>query len=214
MFLVKKAMAAIPGYLSDEESIVAVGFGDCVGSDGTGAGQGVWTLTDQRLLHLDRKAHFPENFPLAEVANLMVAGNQATFQCDAGRYQIQPLSGTNLEGFLQALVEQMRVAQGGASSGPAPVVDKEASSQSPHESHFTSPDTPQAPSNVDGVMKWNYMHLVIDQQGMAGGKTPADLSEQLSRLGSQGWELVSAFPITQGTGVTVKAVYLFKQPYH
>lgn len=226
---VKKALAAIPQHLPSQERVITVGIGDCETPDGHAVGLGVCTLTEQRLLHINRKVSSVHDFPLSQMKDLYVDGSLATFDCGAGRHKIGMAPGQQGKDFLQALVQQTRLVP----SQQPPNVERHTVGLSHDESVTASPATPivqpvqlQEPpatssdglqshdsTSVSRVTKWDYMHLVIDQKGLAGGKTPADLSQQLGRLGSEGWELVSAFPITQGSGVTVKAVYLFKRPY-
>ncbi len=227
---VRKALAAIPQRLSSQERVITVGIGDCETPDGHAVGLGVCTLTDQRLLHINRKVTSVHDFPLSQMRDLDVDGSLATFDCDGGRHKIGMAPGQQGRDFLLALVRQAKfVPRPQTPSGESDTVGlshHESMTVSPEtpiaqpvqlqESHATSPDGLKGhdSTSVTRVTKWDYMHLVIDQKGLAGGKTPADLSQQLGRLGSEGWELVSAFPITQGSGVTVKAVYLFKRPYN
>lgn len=60
-------------------------------------------------------------------------------------------------------------------------------------------------------VKWEYMTIAKDVQGWLGIKVnPAEIDEDLNRLGREGWELVSAFDTSDGS--TCHLVFVFKRP--
>ena len=64
------------------------------------------------------------------------------------------------------------------------------------------------------MTKWEYRTEVLEGQGwIVGGKVdkPA-MDAMLGRLGSQGWELVSAFDTNMSDGITRLVVFIFKRP--
>ncbi|MEO0417147.1 MAG: DUF4177 domain-containing protein [Verrucomicrobiota bacterium] len=61
-------------------------------------------------------------------------------------------------------------------------------------------------------MKWEYRTVKVQTSGLTGGKVDTDeLSDHLNLLGSQGWELVSAFDTNYGNGGTRDVVLIFKR---
>ncbi len=62
-------------------------------------------------------------------------------------------------------------------------------------------------------MKWEYKTIKLATTGFAGGKLDeTKLEHFMNELGSQGWELVSAFDTNQGRGETRDVVVIFKRP--
>lgn len=63
-------------------------------------------------------------------------------------------------------------------------------------------------------MRWEYMTLTIPGKGLIlGGKINAQaLTEHLNKLGSQGWELVSAFDTNMRDGSTRDVLAILKRP--
>jgi len=61
-------------------------------------------------------------------------------------------------------------------------------------------------------MKWEYKTIKLATKGFTGGKfDETKLDKLLNELGSQGWELVSAFDTNQGYGETRDVVVIFKR---
>ena len=62
-------------------------------------------------------------------------------------------------------------------------------------------------------MKWEYKTIKLATTGFAGGKLDeTKLEHFMNELGSQGWELVSAFDTNQAQGETRDVVVIFKRP--
>jgi len=62
-------------------------------------------------------------------------------------------------------------------------------------------------------MKWEYKTIKLATTGFTGGKLDETKLEHLmNELGSQGWELASAFDTNQGSGETRDVVVIFKRP--
>ena len=62
-------------------------------------------------------------------------------------------------------------------------------------------------------MKWEYKTIKLATTGFTGGKLDETKLEQfMNELGSQGWELVSAFDTNQAQGETRDVVVIFKRP--
>ena len=60
--------------------------------------------------------------------------------------------------------------------------------------------------------KFEYKTLLTDAKGVWGGKVDGlEFQNKLNELGSQGWELVSAFPSAQSYGSTRWIVSIFKR---
>ncbi len=63
------------------------------------------------------------------------------------------------------------------------------------------------------MQKWEYKSIKVQTKGFAGGIVDIEeFDEQLNRLGQEGWELVSSFVTTQGSGSSREAVATFKRP--
>ena len=61
--------------------------------------------------------------------------------------------------------------------------------------------------------QWEYTTAVIEVAGWVSAKVnPEAVSATLNGYGAQGWELVSAFDVSDGSGRTSKIVALFKRP--
>ena len=61
--------------------------------------------------------------------------------------------------------------------------------------------------------RWEYKSLHLDVVGWLGPKVdPGQLDAALNSHGDAGWELVSAFDVNSGQGVTSAIVALFKRP--
>ena len=62
-------------------------------------------------------------------------------------------------------------------------------------------------------MKWEYKTIKLATKGFAGGKLDeTKLENFMNELGSQGWELVSAFDTNQAYGESREVVVIFKRP--
>jgi hypothetical protein len=64
-------------------------------------------------------------------------------------------------------------------------------------------------------MKWEYKAIKLDAEGFwisQGHVNEAALEAEMNRLGSQGWELVSAFDTNRGGGGTRDVIAVFKRP--
>jgi hypothetical protein len=63
-------------------------------------------------------------------------------------------------------------------------------------------------------MKWEYKAIKLDAAGWVsqGQVNEAALEAEMNRLGSQGWELVSAFDTNRGGGGTRDVIAVFKRP--
>jgi hypothetical protein len=63
-------------------------------------------------------------------------------------------------------------------------------------------------------MKWEYMTVLADASGgFLGGKFKAQpLTDRLNDLGTEGWELVSAFDTNMLHGQSRDVVLIFKRP--
>lgn len=65
---------------------------------------------------------------------------------------------------------------------------------------------------VQSMERWEYKTIKIKMTGFAGGIL--DIEEfdyELNTLGTQGWELVSAFTTTQSQGAGRDAIAVFKR---
>ena len=63
-------------------------------------------------------------------------------------------------------------------------------------------------------MKWEYKVIQLDAAGtwMSQGQVDAAALEmEMNRLGSQGWEIVSAFDTNRGGGGTKEVIAIFKR---
>ena len=62
--------------------------------------------------------------------------------------------------------------------------------------------------------QWQYKTVMIHATGwFAGGKVDGDIMEErLNGLGSEGWELVSAFDTSKLYGETRDVILIFKRP--
>ena len=61
-------------------------------------------------------------------------------------------------------------------------------------------------------MKWEYKIIKLATKGFTGGEfDETELDKLLNELGSQGWELVSAFDTNQAYGETRDVVVIFKR---
>ena len=62
-------------------------------------------------------------------------------------------------------------------------------------------------------MKWEYKTLDLPTGGLAGGKVDdSQLESHLNDLGTEEWELVTAFTTAMGSGLTRCVVAIFKRP--
>lgn len=62
-------------------------------------------------------------------------------------------------------------------------------------------------------MKWEYKTIKIGATGFMGGKVDEnELDTLMNTLGSQGWELTTAFDTNQAYGQTRDIVAIFKRP--
>jgi hypothetical protein len=62
-------------------------------------------------------------------------------------------------------------------------------------------------------MKWEYKTIKLRSTGWIGGKfDEAQFDRMMNDLGSQGWELTSAFDTNEGYGNTRDVVAIFKRP--
>lgn len=60
--------------------------------------------------------------------------------------------------------------------------------------------------------KFEYYTFVYDTKGFTGGKVDTEVfQEELNKLGSIGWELVSSLSTNQGNGYTRSIVSIFKR---
>lgn len=63
------------------------------------------------------------------------------------------------------------------------------------------------------MQKWEYKTMKVQTKGFTGGILEIEsFDEQLNRLGQEGWELVSTFVTTAGSGASREAVAIFKRP--
>ena len=69
---------------------------------------------------------------------------------------------------------------------------------------FAGPGSAQ--QDQPSVEQWEHLALTHDDAGLS-----KDLSQQIVRLGDQGWELVCVTPVTKD-GSTVTTRYYFKRP--
>jgi len=64
--------------------------------------------------------------------------------------------------------------------------------------------------------KWEYTIYSHQQPSKflrgAGDIPAAEISAQLNKLGAEGWEVVSAFPVALGSGATHELGFLLKRP--
>lgn len=63
------------------------------------------------------------------------------------------------------------------------------------------------------ITRWQYLSQNIGVSGLAGNVDPKLMNETLNWYGSQGWELVSAFPTAALHGDTGLVVLIFKRPF-
>ena len=62
-------------------------------------------------------------------------------------------------------------------------------------------------------MKWEYKTITMNTKGFTGGIIePDELDKGLNRLGSDGWELVSALDTNYEGGRSRLVVAIFKRP--
>jgi hypothetical protein len=62
-------------------------------------------------------------------------------------------------------------------------------------------------------MQWEYKTVTMRARGFLGGKVDqAELDQTLNEAGREGWELVSVFDTSQGSGQTRDVVAVFKRP--
>ncbi len=62
-------------------------------------------------------------------------------------------------------------------------------------------------------MKWEYKTIKLATKGFLGGKLDeTTLENYMNELGSQGWELTTAFDTNKAYGETRDVVVLFKRP--
>jgi hypothetical protein len=61
-------------------------------------------------------------------------------------------------------------------------------------------------------MQWEYKTVLLRTGGFLGGKVnPEHLEEALNHAGRDGWELVSVFDTSQGSGQTRDVIAVFKR---
>jgi hypothetical protein len=61
-------------------------------------------------------------------------------------------------------------------------------------------------------MQWEYRTYSLRTGGFLGGKVnQEDLDQALNEAGREGWELVSVFDTTQGSGQTRDVIAVFKR---
>ena len=61
-------------------------------------------------------------------------------------------------------------------------------------------------------MQWEYQTVKLNVKGTWGVSFDLDQTQEFTnRLGSQGWELVSAFAVNEGAGYTKEVVFIFKR---
>ena len=63
-------------------------------------------------------------------------------------------------------------------------------------------------------MKWEYQTIKVDARAgwTSNGLNVTEFDKVMNRLGSKGWELVSAFDTNMGEGRTEDVVAIFKRP--
>lgn len=65
-------------------------------------------------------------------------------------------------------------------------------------------------------MKWQYqVHTYKQPSGVifrGTGSVPEELQGELAKFGTEGWELIAAYPIAMGQGATNIVVMIFKRP--
>jgi len=62
-------------------------------------------------------------------------------------------------------------------------------------------------------MQWEYKTISMRAGGFLGGKVnQEDLEQELNVAGREGWELVSVFDTSQGSGQTRDVIAVFKRP--
>ena len=69
----------------------------------------------------------------------------------------------------------------------------------------TSPASAQVDTPEESIVQWEYREHV-DRATLFGEEL------LLNKLGAEGWELVTAFPSTDGPGGSLISVYYFKRP--
>jgi hypothetical protein len=63
------------------------------------------------------------------------------------------------------------------------------------------------------MQKWEYRTFKMDTEGFLGGILDTEAFDSaLNELGSDGWELVTAFTTSRGNGASREAVAIFKRP--
>lgn len=66
-------------------------------------------------------------------------------------------------------------------------------------------------------MKWEYQTVKLNITGswnLSGIDFDVDVVQEFAnRLGSEGWELVAAFPVNSGHGQSKEVVFMFKRPF-
>jgi hypothetical protein len=62
-------------------------------------------------------------------------------------------------------------------------------------------------------MKWEYRTIKLGTRGVLGGKFDEhQLDAYMNQLGSEGWELVTAFDTNKAYGESRDVVVIFKRP--
>ena len=62
------------------------------------------------------------------------------------------------------------------------------------------------------MQKWEYKTIKVKTKGFAGGILELEeFEEKLNRLGQEGWELVSSFTTSQGSGSSREVIAIFKR---
>jgi len=63
------------------------------------------------------------------------------------------------------------------------------------------------------VQQWHYETVKVKPGGFLGGLVNTDeLRDLLNQMGTQGWELVSAFDTNFGQGSSREVILIFKRP--
>ena len=62
-------------------------------------------------------------------------------------------------------------------------------------------------------MKWEYKTVKLKVAGFWGvGLDPEKADEFINQFGQEGWELVSAFDLSEGAGISKEVILIFKRP--
>ncbi len=64
-------------------------------------------------------------------------------------------------------------------------------------------------------MKWEYQTVKLNVVRTWGVKFDVDETQNFTnQLGAEGWDLVSAFAVNDGTGYSKEVVFIFKRPFN